>query len=197
MTGYPLERPRRLRSTPAMRRLVAETRLSAADFVLPMFVREGVGEPRPIATMPGVVQHSRDSLRKAAAEAVEAGVGGLMIFGVPERRDATGTRATDPGGVLNVALADLVAEVGDATVIMADLCLDEFTDHGHCGVLNDQGRVDNDRTLERYAEMAVAQADGGSPRRRSQRDDGRPGRRDPWCPRPARATWTWRSSRTQ
>ena len=162
MTGYPLERPRRLRSTPAMRRLVAETRLSGSDLVLPMFVREGAGEPRPIATMPGVVQHSRDSLRKAAAEAVEAGVGGLMIFGVPEHRDATGTGATDPDGVLNVAMADLVAEVGDATVIMADLCLDEFTDHGHCGVLDDQGRVDNDRTLERYAEMALAQASAGA-----------------------------------
>lgn len=144
-----------------MRRLVAETRVAGADLVLPMFVREGAGEPRPIATMPGVVQHTRGSLRKAAAEAVEAGVGGLMIFGVPERRDATGTGATDAEGVLNVAIADLVAEVGDATVIMADLCLDEFTDHGHCGVLDEQGRVDNDRTLERYAEMAVAQAAAG------------------------------------
>jgi len=144
-----------------MRRLVAQTRVAAADLVLPVFVREGASEPRPIATMPGVVQHSRDSLLKAAVEAVEAGVGGLMIFGVPEHRDATGTGATDPRGVLNVAIADVVAEVGDATVVMADLCLDEFTDHGHCGVLDDRGRVDNDRTLERYAEMALAQAAAG------------------------------------
>ncbi|MDQ3113786.1 MAG: porphobilinogen synthase [Actinomycetota bacterium] len=145
-----------------MRQLVAQTRVAAADLVLPVFVREGASEPRPIATMPGVVQHSRDSLLKAAVEAVEAGVGGLMIFGVPEHRDATGTGATDPRGVLNVAIADVVAEVGDATVVMADLCLDEFTDHGHCGVLDDRGRVDNDRTLERYAEMALAQAAAGA-----------------------------------
>src|SRR6188472_1057770 len=150
MPGYPFERPRRLRTSAAMRRLVAETRPAAADLVLPVFVREGADEPRPIATMPGVVQHSRDSLRKAAVEAVEAGVGGLMIFGVPERRDATGSGATDRKGVLNVAIEDVVAEVGDEIVIMADLCLDEFTDHGHCGVLDDHGRVDNDRTLERY-----------------------------------------------
>jgi porphobilinogen synthase len=144
-----------------MRRLVAETRLAGAELVLPMFVREGATDPRPIPTMPGVVQHSRDSLRKAAAEAVHAGVGGLMLFGVPEHRDSTGTGATDPNGVLNVAIADVVAEVGDAIVVMADLCLDEFTDHGHCGVLDDRGRVDNDRTLDRYAEMAVAQASAG------------------------------------
>ena len=162
MTGYPLERPRRLRTTPAMRRLVAQTRVAAADLVLPVFVREGASEPRPIATMPGVVQHSRDSLLKAAVEAVEAGVGGLMIFGVPEHRDPTGTGAIDPRGVLNVAIADVVAEVGDATVVMADLCLDEFTDHGHCGVLDEHGRVDNDRTLERYADMARAQAAAGA-----------------------------------
>jgi porphobilinogen synthase len=162
VTGYPFERPRRLRTTPAMRRLVAETRLSGADLVLPMFVREGAGEPRHIASMPGVVQHSRESLRKAASEAVAAGVGGLMIFGVPDHKDATGTGATDPDGVLNIAIADVVSEVGDAIVVMADLCLDEFTDHGHCGVLDDRGRVDNDRTLERYGEMAVAQAVAGA-----------------------------------
>ena len=141
---------------------MAETRLSAADLVLPVFVREGASEPRPIATMPGVVQHSRDSLRKAAAEAVEAGVGGLMIFGVPEHKDATGTGATDPDGVLNVAIADLVGRGRRRDRLMADLCLDEFTDHGHCGVLDERGRVDNDRTLERYAEMAVAQATAGA-----------------------------------
>ncbi len=145
-----------------MRRLVAETRLSGADLVLPVFVREGATEPRPISTMPGVVQHSRESLRKAASEAVEAGVGGLMIFGVPEHKDATGTGATEPDGVLNVAIADVVAEVGDQIVVMADLCLDEFTDHGHCGVLDERGRVDNDRTLERYADLAVAQATAGA-----------------------------------
>jgi porphobilinogen synthase len=127
-----------------------------------MFVKEGASEPVPIASMPGVVQHTRDSLRKAATEAVSAGVGGLMLFGVPERRDATGSAGVDPDGVLNVALRDLSAEVGDATVLMADTCLDEFTDHGHCGVLDAEGRVDNDATLAVYAEMAVAQAEAGA-----------------------------------
>ncbi|GAA3089529.1 porphobilinogen synthase [Pseudonocardia yunnanensis] len=130
--------------------------------MLPMFVKEGASEPIPIASMPGVVQHTRDSLRKAAVEAVSAGVGGLMLFGVPESRDATGSAGVDPDGVLNVALRDLRAEVGDATVLMADTCLDEFTDHGHCGVLDAEGRVDNDATLAVYAEMAVAQAEAGA-----------------------------------
>ncbi|HZG90571.1 MAG TPA: porphobilinogen synthase, partial [Pseudonocardia sp.] len=130
--------------------------------VLPLFVKEGATEPVPIASMPGVVQHSRESLRKAAAEAVAAGVGGLMVFGVPERRDATGSAGVDPDGVLNAALRDLRAELGDATVLMADTCLDEFTDHGHCGVLDDRGRVDNDATLAVYAEMALAQAEAGA-----------------------------------
>ncbi len=160
--GFPLERPRRLRQTPALRRLVRETRLSPSELVLPLFVREGIDEPSPIATMPGVVQHSRASLRIAAREAVEAGIGGLMLYGVPAARDATGTGADDPGGILNVGLRDLREEVGDAIVVMADLCLDEFTDHGHCGVLDDGGRVDNDGTLERYASMALAQADAGA-----------------------------------
>ena len=159
---FPATRPRRLRTTPAMRALVAQTRLAPADLVLPMFVREGLSEPTSIGSMPGVRQHSRDSLRKAAAEAVAAGVGGLMLFGVPEQRDATGTGATDDDGVLNVAIRDVVAEVGDATVVMSDLCLDEFTDHGHCGVLAADGSVDNDATLVRYAEMALAQASAGS-----------------------------------
>jgi porphobilinogen synthase len=159
--GYPQARPRRLRRTPALRRLVAQARLDAADLVLPMFVREGAPEPVPVASMPGVVQHSRDSLRKAAAAAVEAGVGGLMLFAVPERRDAVGSAGTDPDGVLQVAIRDVVAEVGDATVVMADLCLDEFTDHGHCGVLGPDGSVDNDATLARYATMAVEQAGAG------------------------------------
>ena len=160
--GFPLERPRRLRQTPALRRLVRETRLSPSELVLPLFVREGIDEPSPIATMPGVVQHSRASLRIAAREAVEAGIGGLMLYGVPAARDARGTGADDPGGILNVGLRDLREEVGDAIVVMADLCLDEFTDHGHCGVLDDGGRVDNDGTLERYASMALAQADAGA-----------------------------------
>jgi porphobilinogen synthase len=162
MSGYPLVRPRRLRRTPALRRLVAETRLAPADFVLPMFVREGLAEPRPLESMPGVVQHSLGSLRKAAHEAAQAGVGGLMLFGIPEHRDAIGSAGTDPDGILQVALREVADEVGDATVIMSDLCLDEFTDHGHCGVLAADGTVDNDATLERYAEMAIAQAEAGS-----------------------------------
>ncbi|HLU55576.1 MAG TPA: porphobilinogen synthase [Pseudonocardia sp.] len=160
--AFPTHRPRRLRSTPAVRRLVAETDLRPRHLVLPMFVKEGATEPVPIPSMPGVVQHTRDSLRKAAVEAVEAGVGGLMLFGVPERHDATGSGAVDPDGVLNVALRDVRAEVGDATVVMADTCLDEFTDHGHCGVLDDRGRVDNDATLAVYARMAVAQVEAGA-----------------------------------
>jgi len=161
VSSYPTVRPRRLRRSPALRALVAETRVAPADLVLPMFVREGLTEPRPIPSLPGVVQHSRESLRKAAVEAVAAGVGGLMLFGVPERRDAVGSAGTDPEGVLNQAIRDVVAEVGDATVVMSDLCLDEFTDHGHCGVLAPDGSVDNDATLTRYAEMAVAQAEAG------------------------------------
>jgi porphobilinogen synthase len=160
--AFPAHRPRRLRSTPALRRLVAEIDLRPRHLVLPMFLKEGASEPVPIASMPGVVQHTRDSLRKAATEAVSAGVGGLMLFGVPERRDATGSAGVDPDGVLNVALRDLSSEVGDATVLMADTCLDEFTDHGHCGVLDADGRVDNDATLAVYAEMAVAQAEAGA-----------------------------------
>ncbi len=160
--AFPTHRPRRLRSTPALRRLVAETDLQPRHLVLPLFVREGITEPRPIASMPGVVQHTPDSLRKACAEAVEAGVGGLMLFGIPAVRDAVGSAGTDPDGVLNAALRDVRAEVGDATVLMADTCLDEFTDHGHCGVLDASGAVDNDATLAVYAEMAVAQAEAGA-----------------------------------
>ena len=160
--SFPTRRPRRLRTTAAMRRLVAETDLRPRHLVLPMFVKEGATEPVPIASMPGVVQHTRESLRKAAVDAVTAGVGGLMLFGVPERKDATGSAGVDPDGVLNVSLRDLRAELGDATVIMADTCLDEFTDHGHCGVLDEHGRVDNDATLAVYADMAVAQAEAGA-----------------------------------
>jgi len=159
---YPQSRPRRLRRTAAVRRLVEETRLSPAELVLPMFVKEGLTGPRPIPSLPGVVQHSRDSLRKAAAEAVAAGVGGIMLFGVPQRRDATGSAGVDPAGVLNVAIRDVVAEVGDATVVMSDLCLDEFTSHGHCGLLAADGTVDNDATLAAYAQLAVAQAEAGA-----------------------------------
>jgi len=160
--GFPEERPRRLRRTPALRRLVAETRLHPAGLVLPLFVLEGAEEPTPIASMPGVVQHSRASLRAAAREAVELGLGGVMLFGVPSSRDATGSGASDPDGILNVGIADLRDEVGADIVVMADLCLDEFTDHGHCGVLDKDGWVDNDATLVRYAEMAMALADAGA-----------------------------------
>ncbi|MBX7454636.1 porphobilinogen synthase [Mycolicibacterium sp. 3033] len=161
---YPSHRPRRLRTTPALRRLVSETSLQARQLVLPMFVADGIDEPRPIASMPGVFQHTRDSLRRAAADAVGAGVGGLMLFGVPrdEDKDARGSAGTDHDGILNVALRDLSADLGDATVLMADTCLDEFTDHGHCGVVDDRGRVDNDATNRRYVELAVAQADSGA-----------------------------------
>lgn len=159
---HPVIRPRRLRQTPALRRLTAETRLHPAELILPMFVREGASQPVPIASMPGVQQHSIDSLKRAATEAAEAGVGGVMLFGVPETRDAVGSAATDPDGNLNVATRALVEEVGDALVVQTDLCLDEFTDHGHCGVLDAAGHVDNDATLERYRDMALAQAQAGS-----------------------------------
>ncbi|GAA4942161.1 porphobilinogen synthase [Actinomycetospora succinea] len=159
---YPTDRPRRLRANPGMRRLVAETDVRPRHLILPVFVAEGLDAPRPISSMPGVVQHTRESLRKAAAEAAAAGVGGIMLFGVPARRDAVGSGATDPGGILNVALGDVRAEVGDALPVMADTCLDEFTDHGHCGVLDADGGVDNDATLPIYAEMAVAQARAGA-----------------------------------
>jgi porphobilinogen synthase len=130
--------------------------------VLPLFVKEGATEPIPLSSMPGVVQHTRESLRKAAHDAVEAGVGGLMLFGIPMAKDAIGSAGSAPDGVVQRALRDVVAEVGDATVVMSDLCLDEFTDHGHCGVLAPDGSVDNDATLARYAEMALAQANAGA-----------------------------------
>ncbi|MDT5072198.1 MAG: porphobilinogen synthase [Mycobacterium sp.] len=161
---FPHHRPRRLRSTPAMRRLVAQTSLEPRHLVLPMFVADGLSEPRPIDSMPGVVQHTRDSLRKAAAEAVASGVGGLMLFGVPrdEDKDASGSIGIAEDGILNVALRDLAADLGDETVLMADTCLDEFTDHGHCGLLDAAGAVDNDATNARYIELAVAQANSGA-----------------------------------
>jgi porphobilinogen synthase len=160
--GFPAVRPRRLRRTPALRRLVAQTRLHPADLVLPVFVREGIEAPVPISSMPGVVQHTLDTLAAEARRCVEAGLGGIMVFGVPQDKDATGSGADDEQGILNVALRRLVEVVGDDLVIMADLCLDEFTDHGHCGVLAEDGSVDNDATLDRYAAMALAQAATGA-----------------------------------
>jgi porphobilinogen synthase len=145
-----------------MRRLVSETTLEPRQLVLPLFVREGATEPVPISSMPGVVQHTRDTARKAVAEAAHLGLGGVMLFGVPSVKDATGSGALDPDGILNVAIRDAVSEVGDDLLVMSDLCLDEFTDHGHCGVLDSHGRVDNDATLEIYAAMGVAQAEAGA-----------------------------------
>jgi len=153
---------RRLRRTPTLRRLVAETRLDADDLVAPLFVREGIDEPHPIASLPGVVQHTRESLRKELARLRELGIGAVIVFGIPAAKDAIGTGASDPDGIVQVALRDLRDDVGDEMVLMADLCLDEYTDHGHCGLLTPTGEVDNDATLERYAEVAVAQADAGA-----------------------------------
>jgi porphobilinogen synthase len=161
LPAFPVSRPRRLRRTAARRRLVADVEVRPSDLILPMFVREGIDHPAPISSMPGVMQHTLESLVKASVEAVEAGVGGLMLFGIPLTKDARGSGADDPAGILNVALARLREELGERTVLMADLCLDEFTDHGHCGVLDDAGNVDNDATLLRYVEMAVAQARAG------------------------------------
>lgn len=160
--SFPDVRLRRLRQSRAVRDLVRETSLQPRQLVLPLFVREGIDQPVQIGSMPGVAQHSLDSLRAAAVEAAEAGVGGVMLFGVPAVRDAVGSGADDPRGILNVATEALAAEVGDALVVQTDLCLDEFTDHGHCGVLAADGSVDNDATLERYTSMALAQARAGS-----------------------------------
>lgn len=154
-------RPRRLRSTPAVRRLVQENRLHAADLIETLFVKESLTEPAPLTSMPGVVQHTLDSLVEASRKAVDAGVGGIMLFGIPSHRDETGSQALTEDGILNRAIRAVVEAVGDQTVVMADLCLDEFTSHGHCGVLTDTGEVDNDATVELYAQMAVAQARAG------------------------------------
>jgi porphobilinogen synthase len=159
---FPQRRLRRLRRTPALRRLVAETRLSVDDLVAPLFVREGIDEPQPIASLPGVVQHTRDSLRKEVRRLADLGIPGAILFGVPLRRDAEGSGAWDPDGIVQVALRDLRDEVGDELVLMADLCLDEYTDHGHCGVLDDDGEVDNDLTIDLYARAGVAQAEAGA-----------------------------------
>ena len=160
--SFPVARPRRLRRTAALRRLASDVTVRPGDLILPIFVKEGISEPQPVSSMPGVVQHTRDSLRKAAAEAVDAGVGGLILFGIPAIKDARGSAADDPAGIVQLALADLASEVGSDTVLMADLCLDEYTDHGHCGLLTASGEVDNDATLERYASIAVAQANAGA-----------------------------------
>ena len=160
--GFPEVRTRRLRGTKALRSMVAETTLRPAELVLPVFVKEGLADPQPISSMPGVLQHTRDSLRKAAAEAVEAGVGGIIVFGVPSDKDSAGSGADDPDGISQAALADIRAEVGDDLVVMADLCLCEYTDHGHCGIVTPDGTVDNDATLDRYASTAVAQARAGA-----------------------------------
>jgi porphobilinogen synthase len=155
-------RPRRLRQSAAVRRLMAETRLDPAQLILPLFVREGFSEPRPIRSMPGVLHHTLDSLRGAVTDAAAAGLGGVMLFGIPEQRDGIGSGATDPDGILNAATRVAASEVGTDLVVQTDLCLDEFTDHGHCGVLAADGSVDNDATLERYRDMALVQAEAGS-----------------------------------
>jgi porphobilinogen synthase len=162
VSSYPVSRPRRLRRSPALRRLVSDVRLHPADLILPLFVKEGIDAPAPISSMPGVVQHTPDSLVKAAYEAVSAGVGGLVLFGIPAVKDGRGSQADDPSGIVQVALQRLASEVGDSTVLITDLCLDEYTDHGHCGVLLPSGEVDNDATLARYASVAVAQASAGA-----------------------------------
>jgi len=153
---------RRLRRTPALRRLVAETRLGIDDLVAPLFVREGIDEPAPIASLPGVVQHTRESLRKEVAELAGLGVPAVILFGVPATKDANGSQAWDPNGIVQLALRDVKDDLGDRVVVMADLCLDEYTDHGHCGVLTAAGDVDNDATLELYGRVAVAQARAGA-----------------------------------
>ncbi len=162
MAPFPLDRPRRLRRTPALRDLVAETSVRTSDLIAPLFVREDITEPQPIVSLPGVVQHSRESLRKEVAELTSLGIRAVVLFGVPAHKDAVGSGAYDPDGIVQLALADLRGDLGDDIVLMADLCVDEYTDHGHCGVLDDHGDVDNDRTLEIYARAALAQARAGA-----------------------------------
>jgi porphobilinogen synthase len=160
--SFPQRRLRRLRRTPALRRLVAETHLSIDDLVAPLFVREGVAEPVPITSLPGIVQHTRESLRKEVHELAQLGVPAVILFGVPATKDATGSGAWDPDGIVQVALRDLRSDLGDELVLMADLCLDEYTDHGHCGVVDDRGQVDNDATIDLYGRVAIAQAEAGA-----------------------------------
>jgi porphobilinogen synthase len=160
--GFPERRLRRLRRTPALRRMVAETRLSVDDLVAPLFVREGITEPQPIESLPGVVQHTRESLRKEVASLADLGIPAVILFGVPAAKDEDGSGAWNPEGIVQLALGDLRSEVGDSLVLIADLCVDEYTTHGHCGVLTPDGDVDNDATLEIYARAALAQADAGA-----------------------------------
>ena len=160
--SFPERRMRRLRSNPVLRRMVAETRLGVDDLIAPLFVREGIDAPRPIPSLPGVVQHTRDSLVKEARRLSGLGVPAIVLFGVPARKDPVGSEAWNPAGIVQVALADLKDELGDTLIVIADLCLDEYTDHGHCGVIDDQGRVDNDRTIALYGQVAVAQAQAGA-----------------------------------
>ena len=162
MTAFPVRRLRRLRQNPVLRRLVAEHDLTPRRLVLPVFVKEGIDAPQPIASMPGVSQHPLDAVPALVDEAVAAGIGGIMLFGVPETRDAVGSGATDPEGILNRAIAVAAQASQGRITVQADLCLDEFTDHGHCGVLAADGSVDNDATLEIYARMALAQAEAGA-----------------------------------
>jgi porphobilinogen synthase len=159
---FPARRPRRLRRTPALRRLVAQARLQVDDLVAPLFVREGIDEPRPIPSLPGVVQHTRESLRKEVRELADLGIPAVVLCGVPLHKDATGSEAWNPDGIVQLALRDLRDEMGDRIVLIADLCLDEYTDHGHCGVLTATGEVDNDETLTLYAKTAIAQAEAGA-----------------------------------
>jgi porphobilinogen synthase len=159
---FPDRRLRRLRRTPALRDLVAETRVGLGDLITPLFVREGIAEARPIASLPGVVQHTPDSLRKEVHELADMGVRSVMLFGIPAGKDHDGSQAWAPDGVVQVALRDLKADFGDDVVVLADLCLDEYTSHGHCGLLDERGDVDNDATLELYGRVAVAQAEAGA-----------------------------------
>ena len=159
---FPQRRLRRLRRTPALRRLVAETTLTVDDLIAPLFVREGIDEPQPIASLPGVVQHTRESLRKEVSELAALGVPAVILFGVPAAKDPEGSGAWADDGIVQLALRDLRGDVGDELVLLADLCLDEYTDHGHCGIVRDDGTVDNDATLELYARVAIAQASAGA-----------------------------------
>ena len=162
MSGFPTQRPRRLRATPALRRLARETTLGAGDLIAPLFVKEGIGEPHPIPSMPGQVQHSLESLRKEVAEIASLGIPAVVLFGIPAEKDAVGSQADDDNGIVQRALRELRTDVADDLALIADLCLDEYTDHGHCGVLTDEGTVDNDRTLERYRSIALSQANAGA-----------------------------------
>jgi porphobilinogen synthase len=158
---FPQRRLRRLRRTPALRRMVAETQLAPHDLIAPLFVREGIAEPAPIASLPGVVQHTVASAREEAGELMALGIPAVILFGVPQDKDPEGCGASDPEGIVQVAIAELKQTYGDDLVVIADLCLDEYTDHGHCGILTPDGDVDNDLTIDRYAEVALAQAAAG------------------------------------